>query len=329
MRLLQSSWFPVLLGIIIVIIIASNLLPQNSTVLIEGYSQPYNENGEWRPPDDEELPAGEEGDLILYGRDLIVNTSRYLGPKGVMGHLSNGMNCQNCHLEAGTKNLANPFSAVASTYPRYRDRSGRNESIEFRVNECMERSMNGEKLDSLSLEMRAIIAYLKWIGKDVPKGVRPKGGATEVLTFLDRAADPQKGKHVYIDKCQRCHGANGEGLLMADSTGYTYPPLWGDNSYNVSAGIYQLSRSAGFIKDNMPFGVSWQDPELSDEEAWDVAAYINSQNRPQKLFAYDWPNLFKKPVDYPFGPYVDSFPEQQHKYGPFEPIKKRKEKSRR
>ncbi|TRZ75539.1 MAG: cytochrome C, partial [Chitinophagaceae bacterium] len=27
-----------------------------------------------------------------------------------------------------------------------------------------------------------------------------------------------------------------------------------------------------------------------------------------------------KPVDYPFGPYADTFSEQQHKFGPFEPI---------
>jgi len=32
----------------------------------------------------------------------------------------------------------------------------------------------------------------------------------------------------------------------------------------------------------------------------------------------DWPNIKKKPFDYPYGPYTDSFSEQQHKYGPYQ-----------
>ena len=180
MRFFQSSWFPFFLGIIIVIIISENIFfSRSSQIVVQSSShQAYNENVGWQPPDDEEIPSDKEGDLIRYGKELIINTSSYLGPKGIIAHLTNGMNCQNCHIDAGKRFLANPYSSVASTYPKYRDRSGRIESIEWRVNECMERSLNGEKLDSLSMEMRAMVAYLKWIGKDVPKGagqlVRPR-----------------------------------------------------------------------------------------------------------------------------------------------------------
>jgi thiosulfate dehydrogenase len=183
--------------------------------------------------------------------------------------------------------------------------------------------MNGGTLDSQSLEMQAMVAYLKWISKDVAAGLKPKGAGTEILPYLARAADTQKGKMVYLNTCQRCHGVNGEGLITADSSAFTYPPLWGENSFNVSAGMYQLSRLAGFIKNNMPFGVTWQNPQLTNEQAWDVAAYISSQGRPEKRFAYDWLNVAKKPVDYPFGPYADSFSKEQHKYGPFLPIVKK------
>jgi thiosulfate dehydrogenase len=86
--------------------------------------------------------------------------------------------------------------------------------------------------------------------------------------------------------------------------------------------MYRLSRLAGFIKNNMPFGANWKEPQLTNEEAWDLAAFINSQPRPQKFFPYDWPNIAKKPVDHPFGPFADPFSEQQHKYGPFGPIVK-------
>lgn len=329
MRFLQSTWCPVCLGIITMVLILTSLLPSaKKPVLVYSSSHQYHEGDEWIAPDESEISYDSNGDLIRYGKELIVNTSKYLGPKGIVAHLSNGMNCQNCHTNAGRENFANPFSAVLSSYPKYRDRSGRVESIEFRVNECMQRSMNGKALDSLSLEMRAMVAYLEWVGKDVPKGIRPKGAGTQTLSFLNRAADPQKGKIVYVNYCQRCHAENGQGVLNADSSGYTYPPLWGNDSYNVSAGLYRLSNLAGFIKNNMPYAeVSWKNPKLTDEEAWDVAAYISSQQRPVKLFSYDWPNVSKKPVDYPFGPYTDGFTEAQHKYGPFDPIKKAKANS--
>jgi len=69
---------------------------------------------------------------------------------------------------------------------------------------------------------------------------------------------------------------------------------------------------------------SYTNPQLSDEEAWDVAAYVNSQPRPKKTFTHDWPDISKKPIDHPFGPYSDDFSELQHKYGPFGVIKEQR-----
>jgi thiosulfate dehydrogenase len=281
----------------------------------------------WHPPDSNTIPRSEAGDLIRYGRDLIAHTSLYLGPKGTVAHISNGMNCQNCHLEAGTKPWGNNYSAVASTYPRYRDRSGTVESIEKRVNDCLERSLNASKpLDSTSREMRAIVAYMQWLGTNVPKGHKPLGSGIATLKNLNRPADPLKGKQVYINKCQTCHGHNGEGKEdTATGVGYLYPPLWGQNSFNIGAGLYRLSRMAGYVKDNMPFGASHENSQLTEEQAWDVAAFINAQPRPFKKFDNDWPQKNTKPFDYPFGPYADTFSEQQHKFGPFDPIQKLKE----
>lgn len=286
-------------------------------------------NTAWQAPDSSLIPLTEEGDLIHYGKKLIANTAYYLGPKGTIAQVSNGMNCQNCHINAGAKPYGNCFSAVASTYPALRPRSGKIESIEFRVNDCMQRSMNGKAIDSLGKEMRAMVAYLKWIGKDVPKGVKPKGAGSEELPFMDRAAEPGKGELVYMAKCQTCHQKNGEGLLKPDSVEYTYPPLWGPHSYNTGAGLYRLTKFAGYVKNSMPFGATYQKPQLTNEEAWDVAAFVNSQPRPQKNFPQDWPKLEMKSIDYPFGPYTDSFTEQQHKYGPFAPIKKIKDDAKK
>ena len=280
----------------------------------------------WRPPDSNTIPPTAAGDQIRYGRDLIARTSLYLGPKGTVAHISNGMNCQNCHLAAGTKPWGNNYSAVSSTYPRYRDRSGSIENIEKRVNDCLERSLNGKALDSTSREMRAIIAYMHWLGTGVPKDKKPLGSGIATLKNLDRAADPVKGKIVFIEKCQLCHGDNGAGRRdTITGIGYLYPPLWGPDSYNIGAGLYRLSRMAGYVKDNMPFGVSHGNAQLTDEQAWDVAAFINSQPHPYKNLSKDWPDINTKPVDYPFGPYGDTFSEQQHKFGPFEPIQQAKD----
>ena len=41
----------------------------------------------------------------------------------------------------------------------------------------------------------------------------------------------------------------------------------------------------------------------------------------------DYPDISKKPIDDPFGPYADTFSESQHKYGPFQPIEEAIRKS--
>lgn len=264
---------------------------------------------------------GEERKFIIYGQDLIANTSKYLGPQGTISHSTNGMNCQNCHLDAGTRAWGNNYGGVFSTYPKFRERSGTIESIYKRVSDCLERSLNGTALDSNSQEYKAIYAYIKWLGKDVQKGKKPWGCGIEKIAFLDRAADPSKGKIIYINKCQSCHGNNGEGAYNQNKTAFTYPPLWGEHSYNVAAGLFRLSNFAGYVKNNMPFDqASHNNTQLTNEEAWDIAAFVNSQPRPQKDQSNDWPDISKKPVDFPFGPYTDPFSESQHKYGPYKPI---------
>lgn len=279
------------------------------------------ESDEWKAPDTSSLPHDAAGELIRYGRSLVVNTGYYFGPGGKINSHANGMNCQNCHLDAGTKLFANSFSAVWSIYPKFRPRSGTVENLEKRINDCMERSMNGNKLDSASHEMRAMVEYINWVGKNVKKGVVPKGASVEDIGYLERAADPEKGKLAFEKNCITCHGADGAGKKNDDSVTYLYPPLWGPNSYNTAAGLYRLSRFAGFIKSNMPSLTSSHDkPTLTDEEAWDIAAYVNSMPRPEKSFRSDWPDVSKKPVDHPFGPFSDSYSETRHKYGPFKAI---------
>jgi thiosulfate dehydrogenase len=274
----------------------------------------------WSPPDTNSISDPGLKRMVNYGRELIVHTSTYFGPEGTLLHITNGMNCQNCHLQAGTVVYANNFGSVASMYPRLRQRSETIENISERVNDCFERSLNGQPLDTAGKEMKAIVAYLQFIGSNVPKGVVAAGSGNGSVPYLDRAADPSKGKTVFTAKCQSCHQPNGEGVLTADKAAYTFPPLWGDHSYNTGAGSYRISKIAGYVKYNMPLGTTYKNPQLSDEEAWNVAAFIITQKRPLFNLAKDWPDISKKPIDYPFGPYADSFSEKQHRFGPFKPV---------
>jgi len=273
---------------------------------------------EWTPPDTTTIPRTAAGDLIRYGRELIVHTATYLGPAGSVASISNGMNCQNCHLDAGTKLMGNNYAASAANFPRYRARSGTIESLRKKVNDCLIRSLNGVPLDSNSREMSAIIAYMQWLGKDVPKGGKPVGSGLQELPYMSRAADTAKGRLVFQRQCVQCHGSDGGGLHDASGVNYLYPPLWGIRSYNNGAGIFRLSKFAAYVKANMPFN----NAHLTDEEAWDVAAFVNSQTRPEKVFPEDWPDIKEKPVDIATGPFPDTFSIAQHKYGPFGPIVK-------
>jgi len=327
MNFFKTQWIPIAIFLITAIVIAD--------VSINGYKEETERNKSfseyvknepvdtvWWGWNKYQIPLDtDSGKLILYGYNLIENTAYYLGPKGIVSQISNGMNCQNCHIKAGIVPYGNNFGKVLATYPQFRARSNRMQTIYGRINDCFERSLNGKALDSTCREMQAMYAYMKWLGGDVPKGVVRGGTGIVKLKYLNRPADPAVGYKVYTANCQSCHGKTGEGQLNAKANGYVYPPLWGVHSYNDGAGLYRLSSFAGFVKNNMPFGTEYHKPLLTDEEAWDVAAFVNSQPRPHLDQSMDWKNIAKKPIDYPYGPYIDSFSEKQHKYGPYAPIK--------
>ncbi len=275
-------------------------------------------------PDSYEIPPFEEtpeGKLAAYGYDLITKTYALLGPNTKLAVSGNRLSCTSCHLNGGTKPYAAPYIGLTALFPIYIGRENKIESLEERINGCFERSMNGKPLEVNSTEMRAMISYIKHLSKDVPVGQRLAGQGFMDLEVPNRAADLKHGAIVYKDVCATCHGKYGEGLKGSSGNkdgGYIYPQLWGEDTYNDGAGMSRILTAAKFIKGNMPLGVSHDAPQLSDEQAYDVAAYINSQSRPTKVGKeHDYPDLSKKPKDAPYPPYNDNITPEQHKYGPF------------
>lgn len=282
---------------------------------------------DWTVPDIEKLPVDKYGQFVRLGRDYVQSTYNLLGPEAknqAMRYAGNNLSCQSCHLDAATKQFGLPFVGVFADFPQYRPREDAVGTIEDRINGCMERSMNGRAMPLDSEPIRAMTAYLQFLSRGVAIGAQTPGRGSPNVTPLSRAADPERGRAVFAQSCASCHGADGLGVRKGkagDGEGYAFPPVWGPDSYNSGAGMYRVMVAASFVKGNMPLGVSHATPALSDEQAFDVAAFINSQPRPAKANVdRDFPAGFNKPVDMPFPPFKDSFPAEQHKYGPFSPI---------
>ncbi|MCK0160738.1 c-type cytochrome [Allomuricauda sp. F6463D] len=270
------------------------------------------------------LSSSSKNEEIKLGFEIFRNTSVHIGPKQkdtTRIFAGNNLACASCHIDGGTKPYAAPLIGVVKRFPQFRGRENKIGTIEERVNGCMERSMNGKVMPESALEMKALIAYMDWLGRTAPSNGKIEGQGFVKVEIPERAVDLAHGETVFIKHCVLCHGADGQGQRLPENDLYLYPPLWGDDSYNNGAGMTRVITAAQFIKGNMPFGATFDNPILTDEEAYDVAGYINQKNRPTKPNReVDFPDLAKKPVSTPYGPYVDPFTEEQHQLGPFQPI---------
>ena len=225
-------------------------------------------------PSADTIPGGPLGESIVRGRDDLKNTAQRLP-----GFVGNGLTCKNCHLgngaEVGTVANAAPFIGVVGRFPQFNARDQVVELLERRINDCFQRSMNGKPLPLDHPAMVDMVAYMSWLSQGVPIGARVAGSGIPALD-LARAPDATEGEVVYKAKCATCHAADGSGTKSADG-GYVFPPLWGLQSFAGRAGMARQRTAAGFIKHKMPLGFG---DSLSDDAAWDVAAYVLSQTRP-------------------------------------------------
>ncbi|MES2964497.1 MAG: c-type cytochrome [Bdellovibrionota bacterium] len=268
-----------------------------------------------------DLPDGKDGTTVRYGYELLANTPEYLGSKGKIKKLtSSRLACRNCHLDVGARPSGNSWLDAHGLYPQYRAREGRVQTLADRTNACFKHNLQSKPLPVDGPEMNAILRYYRWLGRGRPALLKDPDNRLPPLELLSRAADVAAGEKIFGAKCMRCHGSNGEGQLRADGVAYLYPPLWGKESFVDGSSMSRLSMMARFVKANMPFGVTADKPELSNEEAWDVSAFVLSHGRPKWNGKKVFSSLGDKPFDYPFGPYADEFPLEQHKIGPFLPV---------
>jgi thiosulfate dehydrogenase len=270
-------------------------------------------------------PSADATATVEYGERLIRNTALELGSgqaDPARRFSGNNLACASCHLDSGRKPGTLNLLQAASKYPTFSARDGIKGDLANRINGCMQRSMNGKSLRTDSVEMQSMVSYIEQLSWQYEAMSESRRTAAEPKAFVepDRQANVGNGAKVFQSRCQICHGPNGEGLKatanLAD--GYLFPPLWGADSYNIGAGMARVLTAAKFIKARMPLG----NPVLTDDEAFDVAAFMNAQERPGVAnLEKDYPDRTRKPVDSPYPPYADSFSLEQHRIGPFAPIR--------
>jgi thiosulfate dehydrogenase len=229
-------------------------------------------------------PATPMGASIRRGHALFANTRDSL-PQYALS----GLRCFSCHLDEGARKNGLLLLGVYARFPQYRARSGHVDLITDRVNDCFRRSLNGHPIPSDGVDMRDMVAYLAWISRGVRGGDSMPGQGLAKLPPL--SSDSARGAAVFGAICARCHGANGAGIAPA-------PPLWGTHSFNIGAGMGRRNNFTSFVRYNMPFD---KPGSLTDQQAYDVAAFVLSHPRPDLAGKEnDWPNGDPPPdVAYP------------------------------
>jgi thiosulfate dehydrogenase len=223
------------------------------------------------PPPESAIPAGPYGDLVRFGQSIFEDTPKHATP-----YAGNTLSCRNCHLDRGRDALSSPMWAAYVHYPEYRKKDGLVNTIQMRIQGCFRYSQNGTVPEADSRELTALVTYFYWMAAGLPVGVKPKAAGFPKLDPPKSAPSPDHGAKVYASSCALCHGDNGLGRSSGGQQ--VFPPLWGPQSFNWGAGMHQVDRAAGFIKTSMPYGAGGT---LTDQEAWDVAAYVNSRPRPE------------------------------------------------
>lgn len=223
------------------------------------------------PPAEAEIPNDRYGDDVRLGKKIFTETRKY-----ARRYTGNDLSCSNCHLDAGRKPNSAPLWAAYGMYPSYRANNDRNNSLEERIQQCFRFNMNGFSPALDAPEVKALVSYAHFLSRGAPIGVEMPGMGYPQVAHTGFDPNPSRGGDVYRSKCVVCHGANGQGQRK-DGGGFTSPPLWGSGSYNRGGGMANDRLLAGFLKANMPLG---QDGSLTDQEALDLAAYINLQVRP-------------------------------------------------
>jgi thiosulfate dehydrogenase len=228
----------------------------------------------FHPPSEQDMPKDEFGKTIQLGKDIFDHTERYA--REYVGTASN-LRCSSCHLDAGRLAHSAPLWGAYVSYPAYRSKNKHVNTFPERMQGCFKYSMNGKAPPLGDPILVALESYSYWLASGAPIDPKIAGRGYPKLPKPALPADYARGQQVFEQHCALCHGADGAGQM--DASGKRgFPALWGAKSFNWGAGMGSIKNASGFIKANMPLGLGGT---LSDQQAWDVATFMDSHERPQ------------------------------------------------
>jgi thiosulfate dehydrogenase len=254
-----------------------SLIPARVT-MIAAWDVPRN------PLTDKTLDDSRLSKEVKWGYRIFTDT-----PREAARFTGGRISCSNCHLNAGQREKSLPLVGVAGQFPEYNRRAGRFISLEDRIVDCFLRSENAtghalaaELPTTGAKEVLAVGAYLAWLsqGSEMGRALPWRGQNTIPAAAIVpvEKIDLGRGESLFTERCVSCHGSDGQGVFIGDKRA---APLWGPDSWNDGAGAARIYTLAGIIRFTMPY----LDPgSLTDLEAQEVAAFINSKARPEYPF---------------------------------------------
>lgn len=222
---------------------------------------------DWKIPDVKTQP-----DEVRQGFALFDETFAHIGPEmadATKRYSGSNLACSSCHLDAGARPYGLPLPGTA-------------EPIADKVNLCLTNNLNGKALPRDSAEMKALVAYIKFLNASVPAAEAAAGRGQPMTT---PAGNPAAGREVVKEICVACHAGDGHGKRqgeVGDRKGYMVPPLWGDDSWGKASLFTKPGILPMFVHDTMPEGTTHEAPQLTAQQAADAAAFILTAPRPGK-----------------------------------------------
>jgi thiosulfate dehydrogenase len=268
----------------------SGPLISSRTTMVTAWEFPKN------PLTDATLDDSKLANEIRSGFRIFTNT-----PREASRFAPGKMSCNNCHLNGGQRELSLPLVAVAGMFPEYNKRSGRLYSLGDRIVDCFLRSENatgtgeGGLLTTSSKEVLALSAYITWLADGAQVGKNPAWRGRNTITSSSlipiERLDSRRGEALFMERCTNCHGEDGQGVAIGDKKA---GPLWGPDSWNDGAGAARVYTLAGIIRYSMPY---LNPDSLTDQEAQELAAFIDSKPRPSYPYKQQDYRTEKLPAD--------------------------------
>lgn len=274
---------------------------------------------------------------VLLGYAYMHLTSQTLGPDGNTVYADTGepyvttvTACSSCHFTGGHVPFGSPVYQSPSKYtpdpktgqgPYFRP-LGYHRDLEDSVIDCFRNCMNAERApEKDDPVMVALVEYIHWVSDGIidpaqredwlllPPEAGPRLPVIEGVAAM--RADPNVGAFLYDDHCAGCHNkdAPGAGEYRVGEERPRTPALWGAiDGYSEGAAFYRTPVLAAYVQKHMPYG----DPgTLGDQQALDIAAYINAPDKARpagmagEMYCFDDPDgipaALRKPADWLVG----------------------------